>query len=239
LCRSRRRDSSVGGKTGINTRIGKNLIGAFHQPRLVLADTDTLTSLPRRELLAGYAETAKYGLIRDAGFFGWLEAEGDAVCGLESASLRRAVITSCAMKAEVVAGDEREEGDRALLNFGHTFGHALETETGFSVELLHGEAVALGMVLAFEFAVRLGLAPADDAERVRRHLDNKGLPTRISQAGLSGIPAERLLTHMSKDKKVRDGRITLILPRRIGDVFVMKDSPLELLSDFLAEAAAA
>ena len=232
-------DSSVGGKTGINTRIGKNLIGAFHQPRLVLADTDTLTSLPRRELLAGYAETAKYGLIRDAGFFGWLEAEGDAVCGLESASLRRAVMTSCAMKAEVVAGDEREEGDRALLNFGHTFGHALETETGFSVELLHGEAVALGMVLAFEFAVRLGLAPADDAERVRRHLDNKGLPTRISQAGLSGIPAERLLTHMSKDKKVRDGRITLILPRRIGDVFVMKDSPLELLSDFLAEAAAA
>src|SRR5262249_32606041 len=151
-------DSSVGGKTAINTRIGKNLIGAFYQPRLVLADTDTLTSLPRRELLAGYAETAKYGLIRDAGFFKWLETEGDAVCGLESASLRRAVMTSCAMKAEVVAGDEREEGDRALLNFGHTFGHALETETGFSVELLHGEAVALGMVLAFQFAARLGIS---------------------------------------------------------------------------------
>jgi len=153
-------DSSVGGKTGINTRIGKNLIGAFYQPRLVLADTETLTSLPRRELLAGYAEIVKYGLIRDAAFFSWLEAEGGSVCALAPAALRRAVMTSCAMKAEIVAGDEREEGDRALLNFGHTFGHALETETGFSSRLLHGEAVALGMVLAFDFAARLGLAAA-------------------------------------------------------------------------------
>src|SRR5262249_12195128 len=219
-------DSSVGGKTGINTSTGKNLIGAFYQPRLVLADTLVLASLPRRELLAGYAETVKYGLIRDAGFFAWLEAEGGAVCALSPEALRRAVMTSCAMKAEIVAGDEREEGDRALLNFGHTFGHALETETGFSDRLLHGEAVALGMVLAFDFAVRLGLATAEDARWVRRHLEDKGLPTRMSQVGLRDVPAERLLAHMSKDKKVREGRITLILPRRIGDAFVMKDAPI-------------
>jgi 3-dehydroquinate synthase len=232
-------DSSVGGKTGINTRVGKNLIGAFYQPRLVLADTGTLATLPRRELLAGYAETAKYGLIRDARFFGWLEAEGDGVCALEPSALRRAVVTSCAMKAEIVAGDEREEGDRALLNFGHTFGHALETETGFSARLLHGEAVALGMILAFDFAVKLGLTAKEEARQVRRHLDDKGLPIRMSQVGLSETPAERLLGHMSKDKKVRDGRITLILPRRIGEVFVMKDAPIEPLGQFLAAAARA
>src|SRR6266566_1847990 len=165
-------DSSVGGKTGINTSIGKNVIGAFYQPRLVLADTETLTSLPRRELLAGYAEIVKYGLIRDAAFFSWLEAEGGSVCALAPAALRRAVMTSCAMKAEIVAGDEREEGDRALLNFGHTFGHALETETGFSSRLLHGEAVALGMGLAFAFAARLGLAAAAEALQVRRHFED-------------------------------------------------------------------
>jgi 3-dehydroquinate synthase len=147
-------------------------------------------------------------------------------------------MTSCAMKAEIVAGDEREEGDRALLNFGHTFGHALETETGFSARLLHGEAVALGMVLAFDFAVRLDLAPKEEAQRMRRHLDDKGLPTRMSQVGLAGTPAERLLAHMTKDKKVRDGRITLILPHRIGDAFVMKDAPLDPLRQFLAEATA-
>src|SRR5215467_5171279 len=173
-------DSSVGGKTGINTRFGKNLIGAFYQPKLVLADTSVLASLPRRELLAGYAEIVKYGLIRDAGFFAWLEGEAGAVCDLAPAALRRAIMTSCAMKADIVAGDEREEGDRALLNFGHTFGHALETETGFSARLLHGEAVALGMVLAFDFAVRLGLVGAEEPQRVRRHLDEMGLPTRLS-----------------------------------------------------------
>src|SRR5215469_14503478 len=229
-------DSSVGGKTGINTRHGKNLIGAFYQPRLVLADTTTLSTLPRRELLAGYAEIAKYGLIRDSEFFAWLEAEGRAVCKLASAPLRRAVMTSCAMKADIVASDEREEGERALLNFGHTFGHALETETGFSSRLLHGEAVGLGMVLAFDFAARLGLATSEEAERVRRHLDEMGLPTRLSAIGLAGIPADRLLAHMGKDKKVRDGRITLILPRRIGDAFVMKDAPRDELRDFLATA---
>ena len=230
-------DSSVGGKTGINTRIGKNLIGAFYQPRLVLADMSTLMTLPRRELLAGYAEIVKYGLIRDVEFFAWLEAEGRAVCDLAPAPLRRAVMTSCAMKADIVVSDEREEGDRALLNFGHTFGHALETETGFSAKLLHGEAVGLGMVLAFDFAAHMGLVAAEEAERVRRHLNEMGLPTQLSAIGLAGIPADRLIAHMSKDKKVRDGRITLILPRRIGEAFVMKDAPLGELSDFLDGAA--
>ena len=230
-------DSSVGGKTGINTPQGKNLVGAFHQPRLVLADTDSLATLPRRELLAGYAEIIKYGLIRDAEFFAWLEAEGGSVCDLVPVPLRRAVTTSCVMKAGIVASDEREEGDRALLNFGHTFGHALETETGFSARLLHGEAVALGMVLAFDFAVRLGLVGAAASERVRRHLGGMGLPTRLSAIGLAGVPADRLLAHMGKDKKVRDGRIALILPRRIGEAFVMKDAPRDELRDFLAEAA--
>ncbi|MBV8889327.1 MAG: 3-dehydroquinate synthase [Alphaproteobacteria bacterium] len=230
-------DSSVGGKTGINTRLGKNLLGAFYQPRLVLADSDALATLPRRELLAGYAEIVKYGLIRDAGFFAWLESEGAAVCALDAVALTHAVMTSCRMKAAIVAADERETGDRALLNFGHTFGHALEAETGFGSRLLHGEAVALGMVLAFDFAVGTGLAPAADAQRVRRHLSRAGLPTELAAIGLAGTPPERLLTHMSRDKKVRDGRITLILPRRIGDVFVMKDAPTEALRGFLAEAA--
>ena len=230
-------DSSVGGKTGLNTGAGKNLIGAFYQPRLVLADTAVLASLPRRELLAGYAETVKYGLIRDAEFFAWCERQGNALCALEPEPLRHAVVTSCAMKAAVVAADEREEGDRALLNFGHTFGHALEAETGFSSRLLHGEAVALGMMLAFDFAARLGLGAASEGERVRRHFAATGLPTRLADVGLENVPAERLLAHMSKDKKVRDGKLTLILPRQIGDAFVMKDAPLGELRAFLSAAA--
>ena len=230
-------DSSVGGKTGINTPAGKNLIGAFYQPRLVLADTDALSTLPRRELLAGYAETVKYGLIRDAEFFAWCERQGNALCALEAEPLRHAIVTSCRMKAAVVAADEREEGDRALLNFGHTFGHALETETGFSSRLLHGEAVALGMVLAFDFAARLGLADAEEGGRVRRHFAATGLPIRLADVGLGGVPAERLLAHMGKDKKVRDGKLTLILAHRIGDAFVMKDAPADELRGFLASAA--
>ncbi|MBV8735801.1 MAG: 3-dehydroquinate synthase [Alphaproteobacteria bacterium] len=230
-------DSSVGGKTGINAAAGKNLIGAFYQPRLVLADTDVLTTLPRRELLAGYAETVKYGLIRDAEFFAWCERQGNALCALQPDPLRYAIVTSCRMKAAVVAADEREEGDRALLNFGHTFGHALESETGFSSRLLHGEAVALGMMLAFDFAARLGIAAAAEGERARRHFAETGLPTRLADVGLSGAAAERLLAHMGKDKKVRDGKITLILPRRIGDAFVMKDAPADELRAFLATAA--
>ena len=234
-------DSSVGGKTAINTKAGKNLLGAFYQPRLVLADTDTLATLPRREVRAGYGEIVKYGLIRDADFFEWLETEGGAVCDLEPAALTKAVMVSCRMKADIVAADEREAGDRELLNFGHTFAHALETETGFGERLLHGEAVALGMALAFDFAVRLGFASGQDAHRVRRHLAAAGLPTELAAVGLAAASrtaaADRLLAHMGKDKKVRDGRITLILPRRIGDAFQMRDAPVEQLRAFLAEAA--
>ncbi len=228
-------DSSVGGKTAINTAAGKNLVGAFYQPRLVLIDTATLATLPRRELRAGYAETVKYGLIADADFFSWLDAENRAVYDLDAAALTRAVITSCRMKADIVAADERETGDaRALLNFGHTFGHALEAETGFGDALLHGEAVALGMALAFDFAAELGLVSAVDARRVRDHLDAAGLPTTLGAAGLSGTAADPLLAHMGKDKKVRDGGITLILPRRIGEAFVMRDAPVARLRAFLA-----
>jgi 3-dehydroquinate synthase len=230
-------DSSVGGKTAINTAAGKNLLGAFYQPRLVLADSGALATLPRRELLAGYAETVKYGLIADAGFFDWLDVASGKVCDLEPAALNRAVVTSCRMKAEIVAADERETGDaRALLNFGHTFGHALEAETGFGDALLHGEAVALGMVLAFDFAVRLGICSGQDATRVRRHIEAMDLPTELGQVGLAG-KADALLAHMGKDKKVRDGRITLILPRRIGDAYVMRDAKAEDLRAFLATAA--
>jgi 3-dehydroquinate synthase len=229
-------DSSVGGKTAINTTAGKNLLGAFYQPRLVLADTATLATLPRRELRAGYAEIVKYGLIRDAAFFDWLETNGDAVCDLEPAALTHAITVSCRMKAAIVAADEREAGDRELLNFGHTFGHALEAETGFSERLLHGEAVALGMALAFDFAVRLGIASGQDSHRVRRHLAAGGLPTELAAIGLSGRDADRLLAHMAKDKKVRDGRIALILPRRIGDAFVTREVPAEALREFLTAA---
>jgi len=228
-------DSSVGGKTAINTSAGKNLVGAFYQPRLVLADTASLTTLPRREVRAGYGEIVKYGLIRDAAFFEWLESAGRAVCDLEPAALTRAVVVSCRMKAAIVAADERETGDRALLNFGHTFGHALEAETGFGDRLLHGEAVALGMALAFDFAVRLGIASGQDAHRVRHHLADAGLPTTLAEIGLAGDSADRLMLHMGKDKKVRDGAITLILPRRIGDCFVMRDAPGEQLRAFLSQ----
>ncbi|MBV8776490.1 MAG: 3-dehydroquinate synthase [Alphaproteobacteria bacterium] len=230
-------DSSVGGKTAINTAAGKNLLGAFYQPRLVLADTDALATLPRRELLAGYAETVKYGLIADAEFFDWLDAAGDQVCALAPMALTRAVLTSCRMKAAIVAGDERETGDsRALLNFGHTFGHALEAESGFGDTLLHGEAVALGMVLAFDYGVRLGVCPGQDALRVRRHIARAGLPTQLREVALHGR-GDALVAHMAKDKKVRDGRITLILPRRIGETYVMRDATAADLRAFLADAA--
>jgi 3-dehydroquinate synthase len=229
-------DSSVGGKTALNTSAGKNLLGAFYQPRLVLADTASLATLPSRDVRAGDGEIIKYGLIRDARFYDWLEAEGGAVCDLDGAALTQAVLVSCRMKAQIVAADERETGDeRALLNFGHTFGHALEAETGFGDRLLHGEAVALGMVLAFDFAVRLGLAAGQDAHRVRRHIAAAGLPTELASLDLAGGTADRLLGHMGKDKKVRDGAMTLILPRRIGDAYVMRDAPVEQLRPFLAQ----
>jgi 3-dehydroquinate synthase len=229
-------DSSVGGKTGINTPQGKNLVGAFHQPVLVLADTDALATLPRRELLAGYAEVVKYGLIRDRAFYDWLEGAGEAIVAGDAAARRQAVLRSCALKAAIVAADEREEGERALLNFGHTFGHAFEAETGFGDALLHGEAVALGMCLAFDLSARLGLCPAAAAARVCRHVATLGLPTEPRQvANARPFTATALLGHMQKDKKVRDGRITLILARDIGDAFVSRDVESTVLREFLAD----
>ena len=230
-------DSSVGGKTGINTRQGKNLVGAFYQPRLVLADTATLATLPRREVLAGYAEVAKYGLIDDPAFWSWLEENGPAVVGLDDAALRRAVVTSCRAKARVVGADERESGYRALLNLGHTFGHALEAETHYGPELLHGEAVAVGMALAFDLSVRMGLCPAEDAERVRHHLSAVGLPTRICDipGGDRWDPA-RLRSHMSGDKKVEAGTITFVVARGIGRSVLSRDVPEPTLAAVLAES---
>ncbi len=232
-------DSSVGGKTGINTRHGKNLVGAFHQPRLVLADSGVLETLPRRELQAGYAEIVKYGLIGDPDFFAWLEGHGADVLDGDHAAIRHAVVTSCRAKASIVAADEREAGKRALLNLGHTFGHALEAETGFGNTLLHGEAVAIGMVMAFDLSVRLGLCPPDDADRVRRHIAAVGLPTGTEFAPAVLWNPARLVGHMARDKKVKDGRLTLILTRGIGRAFVTQEVPGDELSAFIEGAIAA
>ncbi len=228
-------DSSVGGKTAIDSRHGKNLVGAFHQPILVVADTALLDSLPQREFRAGYAEVAKYGLLGDAGFFAWLEANADDVAAGAAAAREHAIATSCRMKAAIVARDERETGERALLNLGHTFGHAFETAAGFSDRLLHGEAIALGMTLAFELSARLGLSPPADAERVRRHLGKVGLPTHISDipGGVPGIDA--LMDLMAQDKKVKRGRLTFILARGIGSAFVAPDVDAAQVRAFLAD----
>ncbi len=218
-------DSSVGGKTGINTKRGKNLAGAFHQPRMVLADTDVLATLPRRALAAGWAEIAKAGLIGDAEFFAWCEAHGAAAMAGDAAVLAEAVERACAFKAAVVADDEREEkadGGRALLNLGHTFGHALEAETGYGAALLHGEGVAIGLGLAYDLSARLGYCSAEDAARVRMHIEAVGLPARIGQLNRR-FSAEKLLAHMRKDKKVRDGAITFVLARGIGEAFTARD----------------
>lgn len=213
-------DSSVGGKTAIDTPYGKNLVGAFYQPRLVIADIDVLDTLPHREVMAGYAEVVKYGLIRDLPFYQWLEENGPALCAGDKDIRQHAVYESCAAKADVVARDEREAGERALLNFGHTFGHALEAEAGFGDQLLHGEAVALGMRLAFDLSVMLDLCPIEDANRVRDHYRAVGLPADLP--ALQGVSwaTDALIGHMAKDKKVRDGAITFILARGIGDAFI-------------------
>jgi 3-dehydroquinate synthase len=234
-------DSSVGGKTAIDLPEGKNLVGAFHQPRLVLADTGVLATLPRRELLAGYAEVAKYGLIDRPEFWAWLEAHAAALLDGDAALLGQAVAASCAAKAAIVARDETETGDRALLNLGHTFGHALETEVGYGERLLHGEGVAIGMVLAFQLSVLLGLCPAAEAERVRRHLGAVGLPTSPRDAFGQGLgpDAARLVQHMRRDKKVQDGRITFILARGIGRAFIARDVDPALAERLLAERLAA
>jgi 3-dehydroquinate synthase len=230
-------DSSVGGKTAIDSKHGKNLVGAFHQPILVVADTALLDTLPARELAAGYAEVAKYGLLGDAAFFARLEADWREVFAGGPAR-EQAIATSCRAKAAIVARDERETGDRALLNLGHTFGHAFEAAAGFSGRLLHGEAISLGMVLAFEFSARRGLLPAAEAERVARHLAAVGLPTHLSLvAGL--LPdAGQLMNLIAQDKKVQRGRLTFILARGIGKAFVAPDVDAAEVRAFLVEKLA-
>ncbi|WP_084608471.1 3-dehydroquinate synthase [Nisaea denitrificans] len=235
-------DSSVGGKTGINTPQGKNLVGAFHQPRLVLADTGTLDTLPKREVRAGYAEVVKYGLIRDPAFFEWLEQHGAALIAGDEAARISAVVESCKAKAAVVAADEREAGLRELLNFGHTFGHALEAAAGFDGTLLHGEAVSIGMIQALELSRRLGLCAGQDAERARAHLGAMGLMTRVADIpGAAQWDAEALLASMRRDKKARDGMIRFVLARGIGGAFtsddVAPDAARAMLQEDLSVAA--
>ncbi len=233
-------DSSVGGKTGINSRHGKNLIGSFHQPRLVLADTDALDSLPPRELAAGYAEMVKYGLIDDQDFFAWLEENGSRLLAGDAAARRHAIAHCCRAKARIVSEDEQESGRRALLNLGHTFAHAFEAECGYGGALLHGEAVSIGMVLAFRLSHRLGLCGEADVARVANHLAAHGLPTEATQLPPAARRREALLQHMSHDKKIRDGRLHLILARGIGGAFVASDVEQQdiaaALDDFLGTA---
>jgi 3-dehydroquinate synthase len=215
-------DSSVGGKTAIDSSHGKNLVGAFYQPILVIADTALLDTLPEREFRAGYAEVAKYGLLGDAGFFAWLEANAKDIFSGGPAR-EHAIATSCRMKAEIVARDERETGDRALLNLGHTFGHALEAAAGFSERLLHGEAISIGMALAFEFSARHQLMRMSDAERAIRHLASVGLPTTMREVP-GGVPSvDVLMDLIAQDKKVKRGKLTFILARGIGAAFVAND----------------
>ncbi|OSZ71914.1 3-dehydroquinate synthase [Sphingomonas sp. IBVSS1] len=231
-------DSSVGGKTAINAAAGKNLVGAFYQPVAVLIDPAVLATLPRRELMAGYAEVVKYGLINDAGFFAWCEGHGAAVLAGDSDAQIHAIGHSCRAKAAVVAADERETDDvRALLNLGHTFGHAFEAETGFSSRLLHGEAVALGMVLAHRLSARLGLCPEGDAARVTAHLAGLGFVTEARDLGLD-CSAARLVDHMKHDKKMSAGRLAFILTRGIGRSFVSREVELAEVEAFLADELA-
>ena len=226
-------DSSVGGKTAINTAQGKNLVGAFHQPALVLADLDALATLPARELGAGYAEVIKYGILGDPAFFAWCEANGPAVLTGDKLAQEYAVGQSVAAKARIVAADEREtKGARALLNLGHTFGHALEAETGFSDRLLHGEAVAIGMVLAARYSARRGLMSAADADRVARAIAAPGLRSELSTLGIDCNGA-RLAEHMLHDKKMDAGTLPFVLLRGIGEAFLDKLVALEDVAAFL------
>ncbi|MDF0540832.1 3-dehydroquinate synthase [Sphingobium sp. H39-3-25] len=228
-------DSSVGGKTAINTRAGKNLVGSFHQPGFVLIDPATLDSLPPRETRAGYAEVVKYGLIDDAAFFDWCEANVGALLAGDRAARETAIEKSVRAKAAIVADDEREtSGRRALLNLGHTFGHALEAETGFSDTLLHGEGVAAGMALAFRFSARQGLCDPAEAERVTAHLKASGLPHDLPSAHVSASGAA-LVAHMLHDKKMAGGKLPFLLARGIGKTFLAKDVDLADVTAFLDE----
>jgi len=226
-------DSSVGGKTAINTAAGKNLVGAFHQPSLVLADLAVLDTLPRRELLAGYAEVVKYGLLGDADFFQWCDANGAAMLDGDPALREYAVAHSVAAKARIVQADEKETlGLRALLNLGHTFGHALEAQTGFSERLLHGEGVALGMVLAARFSARRGLIPQASAEHVARHFAELGMASEISALGLN-CDGKALVAHMLHDKKMDAGTLPFVLLKGIGEAFLARDVALDDVAAFL------
>jgi 3-dehydroquinate synthase len=231
-------DSSVGGKNGINAAQGKNLIGAFHQPRLVLADTDVLTTLTGREFLSGYGEVVKYGLLGDVAFFDWLEASGPALRDGDAAARIRAILRSCQMKAEIVARDEKEQGDRALLNLGHTFGHALEAATGYSDRLLHGEGVSIGTALAFETSQRLGLCSQEAPSRVRAHFRDMGLKVDLNDIPGDLPDADDLIALMGQDKKVQDGKLVFILARAVGDAFIARDVPMEVVRGVLADALA-
>ena len=228
-------DSSVGGKTAINARHGKNLIGTFHQPSLVLADIDLLATLPQRQFRAGYVEAVKYAMLGDAAYFDWLEANRQSLFRRDPALLSEAIGVAVAGKAAIVARDETEMGERMLLNLGHTFGHALEAWAGYSDKLLHGEAVAIGITLAFQLSRELGFTDAASAERVRNHLASAGLPTQIKDiAGNEWPQAEALLRLMAQDKKVRAGQLTLILSRGIGRAFATRDVAAATVRDFLA-----
>ncbi|AAV94922.1 3-dehydroquinate synthase [Ruegeria pomeroyi] len=231
-------DSSVGGKTGINASHGKNLIGAFHQPSLVLADTAVLGTLTARDFLAGYGEVVKYGLLGDAAFFDWLEGQGPALAAGDMAARVEAVTRSVQMKADIVARDETEQGDRALLNLGHTFCHALEAATGYSDRLLHGEGVAIGCALAFELSARLGLCSQEDPSRVRAHLKAMGMKTDLTDIPGDLPTADVLVDLMAQDKKVVDGQLRFILARGIGQAFVTSDVPREAVLTVLEDALA-
>lgn len=231
-------DSSVGGKTAINTGAGKNLVGAFHQPSLVLIDPEILKSLPERQLAAGFAEVVKYGIINDPGFFAYCEEHADAFMAGDPAISENVIRHSVTAKAQIVAADETETtGTRALLNLGHTFGHALEAETGFSDRLLHGEAVATGMVLALRYSARLGLCPVEDADRTARLLARAGLPTTLAAAGVD-CPGQRLVDHMRHDKKMAGGTLPFLLTRAIGQAFLADNVDLADVAIFLDEERA-
>ncbi|MFU8864167.1 MAG: 3-dehydroquinate synthase [Rhodobacterales bacterium] len=231
-------DSSVGGKTGINAPRGKNLIGAFHQPSLVLADTTVLGTLNSRDFLAGYGEVVKYGLLGDYAFFEWLESNAPRAAAGDMAARITAVTRSVQMKADIVARDETEEGERALLNLGHTFCHALEAATGYSDRLLHGEGVAIGCALAFELSARLGLCPQEDPSRLRAHLRQMKMKTDLSDIAGDLPDADGLIALMAQDKKVADGKLTFILARGIGQAFITSDVPHDALHRLLSDALA-
>jgi 3-dehydroquinate synthase len=232
-------DSSVGGKTGINAPQGKNLIGAFHQPSLVLADTDVLGTLTERDFLAGYGEVVKYGLLGDYDFFQWLEGNASSAASGDTAARITAVKRSVQMKADIVSRDETEQGERALLNLGHTFCHALEAATGYSDRLLHGEGVAIGCALAFELSARLGLCPQEDPSRLRAHLRQMKMKTDLSDIEGDLPDADGLIALMAQDKKVAAGKLNFILARGIGQAFITSDVPREMLQAVLGDALAA